>query len=202
MATVKRKSLPMSGSSWGTWFNNLNCPLISASGNVINIDNKFTLTKDNNNVILKKGSTQLFNSLWNNPAIVTVCCSDKLVYVQGYDPQSRRFVFIYEKLDDVVIYAYYGESNTTGVAFKPISDFTFTEINTGLEYTHGARLNLTAGLGKICFAEDTLFQDGVRDMADPNFISCTTVPANQVYAFSLSNFYAVGANTLVRMDLD
>lgn len=202
MAIVKRKSLSMSGADWVSWFTSLGCSLITGNGNVVTIDGTFTLTKENNNVILKKGSTQLFNSLWNNPAIVTVCCSDKLVYIQGYDPQSRRFVFIYEKLGDIIIYAYYGEANTTGVAFKPISDFTFTEINTGLEYSHGARLNLTAGLGKICFAEDTLFQGGDRDIVDPNFISCTTVTANQVYAFSLSNFYAVGANTLVRMDLD
>lgn len=200
MATVKRSSLPMSGSSWGTWFNNLNCPLISASGNVITIDNEFTLTKDNYNVILKKGSTQLFNSTWNNPATVTVCCSDKLVYIQGYDPQSRRFVFIYEKLDDIAIYAYYGASNTTGVAFKPISDFTFTEINTGLEYTHGARLNYTNELSNIDYAPEVLFMGGIKNVEDPNFISCSTVTADKVITFQGQNYYAVSAHTLVLID--
>lgn len=200
MATVKRSSLPMSGSSWGTWFNNLNCPLISASGNVITIDNEFTLTKDNYNVILKKGSTQLFNSTWNNPATVTVCCSDKLVYIQGYDPQSRRFVFIYEKLDDIAIYAYYGASNTTGVAFKPISDFTFTEINTGLEYTHGARLNYTDELSNIDYAPEVLFMGGIKNVEDPNFISCSTVTADKVITFQGQNYYAVSAHTLVLID--
>lgn len=200
MATVKRSSLPMSGSSWGTWFNNLNCPLISASGNVINIDDVFTLTKDNYIVTLNKGSTQIFSSSWNNPATVTVCCSDTLVYIQGYDPQSRRFVFIYEKLDDIIIYAYFGGGNTTGVAFKPISSVTFTDINTGLEYTHDARLNYSVELGNIDYAPDVLFLSGVKNVEDPNFVTCSTVTADKVVTFQGQNYYAVGSNTLVLMD--
>ena len=202
MATVKRKSLAMSGSTWGTWFNSLECSLISASGSVITVDNAFSFTKENYKLTCKQGSTVIFEMTCNNPCTVTVCCSDSLVYIQCSDPQNRRCFFVYEKLPENTLLGYYSSGNGTGIAYKPITDLTFTDINTGIVYTHGARLNFTAGFGKICFAEDTLFQDGVRDMADPNFISCTTVTANQVYAFSLSNFYSVGAHTLVRMDLD
>lgn len=198
MATVKRSSLSISG--WGAWFEALNCPLISVSGESITIDGIFTLTKVDYGVRLYKNGSQLFASSWNNPATVTVCCSDTLVYIQGYDPQSRRFVFIYEKFDDIAIYAYYGDSNVTGVPFKPISGFTFTDVNTELPYTHGARLNYNDPLGYIDYAPDVLFSSGYKSVDDPNFVTCTTVQQDQVITYQGRNYYSVGPNTLCLID--
>ena len=202
MAIVKRKSLPQSGSTWGTWFNNLGCSIVSGSGNTVNIDNKFTLIKEDYLITCKQGSSTLFTMNCNNPVVVTVACSDTLFYLQQYDPQNRRSFLVYEKLDGMNIMGSYSSGNTTGIAFQPITSLTFYDMATGIEYTHGARLNYTAQLGEICFTGDAIFQAGVRDATDPNFISCTQVTSNQVYAFSLSNFYSVGPNTLVRMDLN
>lgn len=200
MATVKRSSLAQSGTTWGTWFNNLNCSIISASGNVINIDNVFTLTKDDYKVTVKLNGSNLFEMNCNNPCIVTVCCSDTLVYIQISDPQNRRSFLVYEKLPTESIYGYYNSGNTTGIPFKSIVDISFTGLTSGMTYTHKQILNYSVEMGYIDYVDDYIFQNNIKNDKDSNFISCSSVTADNVITFLSQNYYSVGANTLVKID--
>ena len=202
MATVKRQSLTTSSSMWDSFFNGLNCPLISASGGTVDIDGKFSLRLSGQTVYFYKGSSQLVGSTYNFPMVVTVCCNDSFVSIQLKDPQSRRIVLVYEKLEGLDVYATAGGGNNSGTAFFSINSLTFTDNETALTYAHKARLNYADGLGYIDYTDEVLFDSNNHktDIEDPNFVACSTVPADQVITFQGKNYYSIGANTLVLID--
>ena len=204
MAIVKREWLPADGTAWVSWFNSLGCSLISGSGTTISIDGLFTIDKvaGTNELTIQYDQRYLVYQEVTSPCKVTVCCSDTLFYFfcQGPDAAPSRTIFIYEKLPQD---SFYGYSSLDGSSqFIAINDVYLTSMTVGGSYAHKARLYFTSQLGEICFTSDALFKDNVRDISDPNFISCSTVGADQIYSFNLGDFYAVGCNTLVRIDLD
>lgn len=202
MAIVKRTSLSYTTDVWDSFFNGLNCSLISASGGVVNIDNFMSIVMDGR-IAIKKGSTTLLDATWNFPINTVVCCNDTLVYVQLNDPQSRRFALLYEKISGKILYATAGQSgNVPSVAWFPITAFTLTDNDTALIYTHKARLNYADEMGHIDYVDEVLFDssDYRTDIEDPNFVACSTVPTDQVITFQGKNYYSIGANTLVLID--
>lgn len=202
MATVTRQRLTNSASAWDSFFNGLNCSLISSSGGVVSIGTEFSLRLSGITAYFYKGDTSLVGSTYNWPMTVTVCCSDSLVSIQLQDPQSRRITLIYEKFGDITIYATAGGGNNSGTAFHSINSLTFTEYESELTYNHKARLNYSNELGYIDFTSEVLFDSNnyKTDIEDPNFIACSTVPSNQVITFQGKNYYSIGTNTLVLID--
>ena len=101
MAIVQRKSLTNNASGWDSFFNGLNCSLISSSGGNVSIGTEFSLRLSGAGAYFYKGDTSLVGSTYNWPMVITVCCSDTLVSIQLTDPQIRRIALVYETFDSV-----------------------------------------------------------------------------------------------------
>jgi hypothetical protein len=209
MAIITRKNVPIEVGALEIFFNGLGASLIDVNifeGNlVIDVNDDFTITFDFTNNKITVGSEDVtYIDTAAGPYTITVGHSDTIFYLQLNDSYSsgRRFGFIYEIINNSLLYAYKGTgmTSTTVAAFYPISDFTFTDIESLLNYTHGKRINGSVTVGYLMFAEDVLFNEGVRAMADSNFISCSTITADNVVTFNSQNYYAVGPNTLLLME--
>ena len=209
MAIITRSNVPIEVEALEIFFNGLSASLIDASiseGNfVIDVNNDFTIIFDfTNDKITVNSEDVTYIDTEAGPYTITVGYSDTLFYLQLNDSYSsgRRFGFIYEIVNNSVLYAYKGTgmTSTTVATFYSISDFTFTDTGSLLNYTHGKRINGSVTVGYLMFAEDVLFNEGVRAMADSNFITCSTITADNVITFNSQNYYAVGPNTLLLME--
>lgn len=202
MAKFKKDSLIPTGACWSDWFSSFSSPLIDVSGDVITIDSAFVISFDSGVLTISQNGTSIATMNCNSAITVTAVISNTFVYIQGYDSAVHRFIFVYEIIGTQKLYTVYGSGATGSVAYMPISSLTFVDTDSGIEYVHAARLNFSANLGNIAFAKDALFQNSVRDIEDPNLITCSALDADQIHAFDLNNFYALGPNTLIRLDLE
>lgn len=210
MANVTRSNVPIDVQALKIFFDGLNASLINVSISgadlVIDVDGEKTITFDfTNNQITVDSVGVTYIDTTDGPYSITVGASTNLFYIQLNDSYNtgRRFIFVYEKIRGHKLFAYNGTGtiSTTAVAdFYSIASLTFTDIDTLLNYSHGVRISGTISAGYLLYSSDVLFNAGVKDMEDPNFITCSTVVANVVISFDGSNYYSVGANTLLLMD--
>ena len=210
MANVTRSNVPIDVQALKIFFDGLDASLlnVSISGTdlVIDVDDEKTITFDfTNNQIAVDSVGVTYIDTTAGPYSITVGVSANLFYIQLNDSYStgRRFIFVYEKIGGHKLFAHNGTGATSETAvagFYSIASLTFTDIDTLLNYSHGVRISGTASEGYLLYSSDALFNAGVKDMEDPNFITCSTVVANVVISFDGSNYYSVGPNTLLLMD--
>ena len=218
MALVKRtQMMTPTASAWKTYLDSLNCSLITvtaASGLLtILVDNLVQINMTipsavwfNPITITYNGSTTSeISRLWvgNNVGYnLTTVCSENVFYMQIRDADGRRFGFIYEICGNTKYYGYKGSGNSTGIAWYDISAITLNNTTDGTTCNHGTTLGYSANLGMIDYAtNDPLFLSGTKVNTDTNMIACTTVTGDKVYTMSGKNYYAIGAHTLIEMDI-
>jgi len=203
MATVRRTALAYDSTLWADWFDSLDCSLVSLSGTDIIIDDIFMIKLERINywpaVALYKDGTMITSSTVYGLSTITVAYSDTLFYIRTRDENSDGIgiFFVYEKTSAFTIYTY---NTSTASGFQDIKNYTFTDINNQNTYKHGAILNYAAQSQYINYCGDVLLQGTLKSYGDPNFIACSTITPDNVITFGSKNYYAVGTNTLVRMD--
>lgn len=188
------------------FINAFNCPVIKSmevvSGPelVINFDDIVEVR-----ITLVPGGGGYFKAIYNGTETsynsgnvargmtLRAACSDQFFYFYTVDNRGNTpVIFIYENIGST---RYYGIQNVTTLAGLPL-----TSITDGLTYTHGARLNYSAGITAINFAADVLFREGVKITEDSNFIACTTVAADNIITFEGTSYYSITGHMLVALD--
>jgi hypothetical protein len=198
MATVKRTSLSENQTTWNAYFNLLGCSLVTIANDVIMIDGIFSIIKESYAISIYKGDTQLVRRTCNNPNILTIGYTDSFIYFNTTDPQNRRVLFVYEKFNDLRLYA--ATSTTDGSPFIPIESLTLTDISTLQEYKHSAILNYQTVSKYIDYSVDRLFSGTMcTDVVDPYFITCSPVTSDRLVTFNGENYYSAGTTTLIPM---
>lgn len=211
MAKVQYYLTTYSAAAYKSFFDSLNCPLLTTEADENNYFNLYVGAVEDN--ILKfqgprygvaglyvKG-TNVTDSNWGVDLPITVCYTDKLffMYTRNSSSNIRGLSFFYEELGDMKLYGY--SYSATDNSFKPLDIITLTDNVSGLQYAHSKRLNYTASTGYIEYVPHQLFQSGViTNINDNNFISCSTIAANQSVTIAGKNYYSIGTNTLVEID--
>lgn len=136
----------------------------------------------------------------------TICSSPDLFHMQfTFDNWGNlaTFVLIYKKVSDsstlVGIAGYY-----SAYRLYLIDDsLTFREVETGISYTYGKPLNYSASVNRIQYMDHTIILNGNEKVYnDSDLLACTTVTPFSVYTFNSQNYYALGKNTLIPIDLE
>lgn len=215
MATVKRANYAAQGysaSTLKTFFDSLNCPIITTSlasnvltinvNNIVNVVFDFSASRTKT---VYNGTTKEYSIINTyNSATITAVCNENVFYVQfnGNYGSGRRFCFLYENISNEDYWGAVGAGtdSSSGHAWYSITDITLSQTETSLTYNHGTRLNYACELGYIDYAPDVLFISGYKSIDDPNFITCSTVPTDQVITFQGQNYYSIGAHTLCLID--
>ena len=122
------------------------------------------------------------------------CKSANMAFLEayaGYD--GARAVFLWEKIGSQELC---GTANDNQSVYIPINSITLTDVDAGVNYTHGALLNYAAASGSIDYCDnDALFLSGVKTLNDPNFKACSTMTANTVITVQGQNCFVIGAHT-------
>ena len=199
MAKIFSSSLSSGG--FGSYFNSLNCPLLSISGETITIDGKLAFYDINGyQFYITLNGTQVDNMNCNFPHRVEGFYSDKIFYCEGLDPQSRRWYVRYEKIGDTILYAQDCNSST-GLSRLGMTDVALTDLVTGSTYVHGKTLNYTAATGTIDYVDSTsLFNNSIKQLSDPNFKACSTVTQGVTITIGGKNYYTAHTNILLPLD--
>lgn len=216
MAQVKKGYYP--GKSWSeltfkTFIDALNCPFVETSheGNIttVNVNNVvsiiFNMGYGRVQVVYNEQTLVTYGILnGNNDFYITAACNDNFFYVQtNCDYQSgRRFVFLYENINNKDYFGYNGSENVGGRGWFSIQEITLTETSSSLTYNHSSTFNYACAAGYIDYASpDCLFSAGYKtDVEDVNFISSSTVTLDQAITIAGKNYYAIGTNILVELD--
>ena len=187
------------------YFDSLNCPLITSTSLIddstfsITIDSIMVLTfmgsQSNHKVTLTyDGTTTEIGWIQNaSSKTFTVTYSDTFIYIDFKDYYPRYWKYCYEKINNV---GYYG---TISGNYR-YSEVLLTNLSTGLAYQHGIRIKYAAPTGTIYYTTDALFAGTTKYVNDPNFVSCSTVTANQILTFRDNNYYSLDTNLLVHLD--
>lgn len=214
MAKVKKgyyARLTWDENTFKAFIDSLNCPLITTSHDsnitTINVNNIVSVNFGNGKVtVVYNGQTVATYSILNsyNDLHITAAFNDNFFYFQVNCDYSygRRFVFLYETIDNKNYFGYNGAEVVSGRGWFSIHEITMIETESNLNYNHAARLPYNCQTGLIDYASpDFLFSVGYKtDTEDNNFISCSTVIVNQVITFGGTNYYSIGTNTLVELD--
>lgn len=127
------------------------------------------------------------------------CKSDNMAFLQayaGYD--GYRAGILYEKINGQELYGAIGNNQSV---FMSLTDFSLTDIDSSVVYTHGALLNYAAESGSIDFANnDCLFLSGVKSLNDPNFKACSTMTANTIITVQGKNCFVASAHSIFPYD--
>lgn len=188
-----------------------NTSVTEDSGNTIltiNIDDIVTLILTYSSSLVMSytynGQTNTLQSINKGEHIVTICGNDNLFYIStGPTTQyfAHQYLFLYEQIDGHHFVG--GIKNLDGTAhFTPISSIAnFTEIETGVIYTHGALLNYSADVNTIQYINhDILLNGGVKSYNDANFIACSTITQDRVLTIRGKNYFSVSTNSLLPID--
>lgn len=184
-----------------SYFAGLDCPLISVSGDVVTVGGHLKFWQESGYKInVYWDNTQLGMTSCNYPHSLEVYYSDTLFYVQGVDPQGRRWYAMYEKINNTVLYAGYCTSST-GTSRIDFNSITLTDPDTSSTYVHGTVFNYPCDIGYIDYADATaLFNNGYKKMNDTNFKPCSTVTQDNTITIAGSNYYAVSKHDLLLLD--
>lgn len=214
MAQVKKGYY--AGRTWDentfkTFIDSMNCLLVETSHEgyitTVNVNDVVTIEFGNGKVVvIYNEQTVATYYILNgyNDFYITVACNDNLFYVQtNCDYQSgRRFVFLYEKINNKDYFGYNGSENVGGRGWFSIQEITLTETSSNLTYNHSSTFNYACEAGYIDYASpECLFSAGYKtDVEDTNFITSSTVALDQAITIAGKNYYAIGTNILVELD--
>lgn len=189
-------------SEFGGYFNSLGSSLITVSGNTVTVGGKLVITPAQYSMTVSWNGTQLFNIACNYPHSLEVYSSDTLFYVQGADPQGRRYVVLYEKIGNTVLYGQLNGGSGTGISRYAMTSITLTDAsNSGKTYNHGTVFNYATDVGKIDYAKSSaLFNNSIKKLTDTNFMACSTVTQGSVVTIAGENYYAVTTKELLPID--
>jgi len=211
MAKVQFFQAAFSTATYKAFFDSLNCPLLTTEisgsdfylyvGAVADNIFKYVGPRSGNAMLYVKG-TNVIGSGWGQDNVpITVCYTDKFffMYTKNVASNIRGLSFFYEELDDMKLYGYsYSSSDNS---FKPLDIIGLTDDVSGLQYIHSPRLNYSAPAGYIDYVPNQLFQSGIiTNINDTNFISCSTVAANQSVTIAGKNYYSIGTNILTEVE--
>lgn len=214
MATIKTATYPgqsYSASKFKSFIDSFSCSLIitSLNSNTLNINVNniviVVLNMDNGRTqVIYNGTTTNYSLIdWYNSATITAACGNNIFYLQFNCEYGlgRRFVFLYELLDNTNYWGATGAGTETGSghAWYSITDIPMIEVGPEVPTTHKALLNYSAQAGYINYAHDSLFQNDLKVKTDSNFKACTTVPSNKIVTFGGKNYYSIGPNTLLEI---
>lgn len=179
------------------YFASLDCPLISVSGDVVTVGGHLKFYQESGYIIrVYWDSTQLSYMSCNFPHSLEVYYGDNVLYVQGADPQNRRWYAFYEKIGDTVLYAGYC-NNSAGTSRIGFNSITLTDASTGNTYTHGVMMNHTCDAGYIDYIPFTgLFANGYKKKNDNNFFACSITTQGITVTIDGKNYYAVSTSDL------
>ena len=187
--------------AFGAYFSGLNCPLITVSGNTVTVGGKLVITPAQYALAVSWNGTQLFSISCNYPHSLEVYYSDTLFYCQGSDPQGRRWLAMYEKIGDTVLYGTLNGGSSTGVSRYAMTSVTLNNPANGNTYVHGTVFNYSTDVGYIDYASSSaLFNSSVKKLTDPNFRACSTVTQGSVVTIAGENYYAVTTKELLPID--
>lgn len=213
MAKAKKSIYPNSDqintTKLKSFFDSLNCELITSvtiSGNyvLIEIDEIVTLkwnaTASESIKIIYDGTEstvygcdsvypprgETLIAIWSNNFII-------IKSKNNYD-DGNRMTFIYEQVNES---EYFGMTNTFN-----FNSVTIKNTDDNFSYSHKARLNYEAEIGKIDFTTDAIMQNGIKVLEDENFIACSIITSDQVITINGVNYYSIGTNTLAQLDED
>lgn len=135
----------------------------------------------------------------SEPLITTVICDDNFIYIEFNDNSNRRNYFLYEKLtNNRLLYYYYSSTNAS---FKDINTFALKDIDTNDIYYHSGIINYNNEVLTLDYTDDYLFLSGVKSIKDSNFIATSNVTPNKIITFNALNYFSLGANVLVKVEL-
>ena len=189
-------------------FINANSPSwVTGSEGVINIGDIITITCDGSNdtAVISYNEVDTSTSYKFRVSRGTLAYNDNFFYLQtrsayGTGNENRICVLV-EIFKDMTISGFLSSTTSSDLTYQPINNFNLLDLDTSIVYKHGNVLNYSGGLGIIDFATDRLFSDSkITSIADPNFITCTTVESDVKYTFNGKNYFSVGPHTLIPMD--
>lgn len=217
MAVAKKKTTSTYGqiNTWKDFIDSFNNPMVttSKSGNTlyIAINNELTINIagfDSNFLsitVTKNGSTSSSATIWSNGSDrmveLTVVSSNNVFYIQIKDGDSRRSAVIYEKLTNVNLSGYRLLTDT-GRPYIDIKDITISNVDGSVSCKHGQILNFSNNIGYLDYIPcDVLTNAGLRVAVDNNFVSSTPISSDLVYTFGGKNYFALGTNTLIELEI-
>lgn len=217
MATVKK--ITYGTNDWTpdaaqgkAFFDSLNCPIIETElldpeVFTVNIDNTILLTFDGrsanrvitatiNGVTTTIGSNQTYQTYSVKTFIVA--CSETFFYMDFKGYSNRYLYACYEKIEGNKLWGYFNDGNSTIL----LNNLTLTDLDTNVQYKHGARLGYGVQPGYLDYTNDVLFDPAgtQKEAEDPNFVAITSVTAKQVLTFNGKNYYALSANVCALLD--
>ncbi len=214
MAIIHRKNLTVynNAQSWKTFFDSFNSALISAtiSGSalhvVLNDDITVIFTNFSSTwfyIQVYRNSTQLFSKPMESDSSgmleITVVASDDFFCMQVKDRFPHYCAVVYENIANTSLYGYQYD----GSARIPITAITLYDASNGTDTCiHGTVLNYACQTGVLNFiSSDILWSGNAKFAADDNLVACTTVSIDSVITFNGANYYSLGTNTLIPMDV-
>lgn len=197
-------------------FDSLATPIItstSVSGDYLYLTLDNTLT-----INFHRASTSLFNPITVtydgtttaeiarayvtiNGLRITFVYNNNIFYMQLQDGGGRRGLFFYQKLESQKFYGYKGSKNTQSVAFYDISGLEIHSVATENIYTYGNAITQAADIGHILYLNiSVLFIGSSKAFVNSDFISCSTITADQILTFENKNYYSLGTHIVVPID--
>ena len=209
MAKVKTSTASLDISYFLTFFESLNCPLITVDrdNKTVDIDNNVTIAITvGSNVNYSRNFTFTENgSSWTSgqyyPVTIIACYSDKFVFLKIVSQNSTTTytTYIYEKNgSDIYSGHYLGSSASCDIN----SITTLNKYDSLDTYKYGVMLNYSNFTGYIDHTDLRLLTSNneITSILDENFLACSTVTFNQVITFEGKNYYCIGTHTLVPLD--
>lgn len=136
---------------------------------------------------------------------ITICSSDTFFYFEFSFVSWGdycTFIFVYDKVSE--------NSTLFGIdGFYPHlhhsiidTNLTVTELESGANFTYGRPLNYSVTIGTIQYLDHTIILNGAVKAFNNNVLrSCTQVAPGVVITFNGQNYYAIGNNTLIPMEV-
>lgn len=195
-------------SKYATFFNSFNCPLMTvttASSNkcIVSFPDTFKVTFDLEPASAQSSSYQSILTEYNGSSTkysgecvisrglnILCACSDNFVYIDHWDGWGNHFEILYSKTAGCRFYSWLDNSNV-------ITSMTLHEIESGLNYTLGSRLNFSNDSGIISITDAALFRSGIRSINDSNFLCCTPVTKGVKVLVGDDVYYSLNTNILV-----
>jgi len=125
--------------------------------------------------------------------------TDTFFYLYFWDNYGYKYLLLYEKIDSK---RYFGTTYTSESTQLFITDLTIKQVENQSYYKYNKLLNYSCGLDNIDYSSNILFNSNneITDIVDTNTLTCSTVPTYYMMTFNGSNYYSLGANTLVEVD--
>lgn len=197
-------------------FDSIDTPLISSvtvSGNYLylTLDNTFTINFCRYNAnwfdpitITYDGTTTsrvTEADVRGNGLRLTILYNNNIFYLQTQDVNNRRGLFYYEKFNGQDFYGYKGSGTSQGIAFYDISGLDLHDVATENIYTYGDVITQADALGHILYLDvSILFIGSIKAFVNSEFISCSTITADQILTFENKNYYSLGTHIIVPID--